>query len=175
MIMGSGQIGQFWHRELETQFKRFGDRVTFVWSDDLSFAEILRRTAILPPDAAIFYVTFGTDASGAAYADERVLAEIHASASAPLFNAHSPFLGHGVVGGRMFSMDDLARRTADVANRLLNGVPPESIRLPTQLQGQPTFDWRELQRWGIPESRLPSGSIVLYRGPGLWSEYKLPC
>ena len=43
MIMGSGQLGQSWHRELETQFKRFRDRVTFVWSDDLSLAEILRR------------------------------------------------------------------------------------------------------------------------------------
>ena len=172
MIMGSGQLGQSWHRELETQFKRFGDRVTFVWSDDLSFAEILRRTASLPPDAAIFYFTFGTDASGAAYADDRVLADIHASASAPLFGVHSPYLGHGVVGGRMLSIDDLARRTADVANRLLNGAPPESIRLPPQVRGQPIFDWRELQRWGIPESRLPPGSVVLYRGPSLWSEYR---
>ena len=172
MIMGSGQLGQSWHRELETQFKRFRDRVTFVWSDDLSFAEILRRTASLPPDAAIFYFTFGTDASGAAYADERVLADIHASASAPLFGVQSPYLGHGVVGGRMLSIDDLARSTADVATRLLNGAPPKSIRLPPQQRGQPIFDWRELQRWGIPESRLPPGSVVLYRGPSLWSEYR---
>ena len=34
------------------------------------------------------------------------------------------------------------------------------------------FDWRELQRWGIPESRLPPGSVVQFRGPSLWDEYK---
>ena len=31
--------------------------------------------------------------------------------------------------------------------------------------GPPMFDWRELQRWGIPESRLPAGSVVRYRAP----------
>jgi C4-dicarboxylate-specific signal transduction histidine kinase len=35
------------------------------------------------------------------------------------------------------------------------------------------FDWRELQRWGIPEERLPAGSVVRYRAPSLWREYRL--
>ena len=172
MIMGSGQLGRYWHQELEAEFKRYAGRVTFLWSDDLSFTEILRRTASLPPDAAIFYLTFNTDASGAAYADERVLADIHAGASVPMFGVHSPLFGHGIVGGRMIAIDELAQRTADVATRLLNGAPPESMRPPPQLPGQPIFDWRELHRWGIPESRLPSDSVVLYRGPSLWSEYR---
>ena len=34
------------------------------------------------------------------------------------------------------------------------------------------FDWRELERWGIPESRLPAGSVVQFRRPSLWAEYK---
>ena len=58
--------------------------------------------------------------------------------------------------------------TADVAVRLLSGTPPGRIRVPPRLAGQPTFDWRELQRWGIPESRLPPGSVVRYRAPSLW-------
>jgi signal transduction histidine kinase len=35
------------------------------------------------------------------------------------------------------------------------------------------FDWRELRRWGIPESRLPPGSVVRFRRPSLWVEYRL--
>ena len=35
------------------------------------------------------------------------------------------------------------------------------------------FDWRELRRWGIPESRLPAGSVVRHRSPSLWQEHKL--
>ena len=93
MVMGSGQLGQFWRRELENEFRRFHDRLTFVWFDDLSLPEILRRCASLPDNSAIFYVTFGTDAAGAAYADERVFADLHATANAPLFAAQSVLPG----------------------------------------------------------------------------------
>jgi PAS domain S-box-containing protein len=41
-----------------------------------------------------------------------------------------------------------------------------------QVAGLPTFDWRELHRWGMDESRLPPGSRVLYRTPSLWDREK---
>ena len=144
--------------QLEKELGRFHDRLTFVWLDDLSFPEILRRSASLPDNSAIFYVTFGTDAAGAAYADERVFTDLHAAANAPLFGAHSVYLGAGIVGGSLLSIEDLGRRTADVAVRLLNGAAPKSINVPTALPRQHVFDWRALQWWGIPESRLPPGA-----------------
>ncbi len=172
MVAGSGQLSKFWRRQLDEEFKRFHDRLTFVWSEELSLAEIVRHCASLPRDSAIFYLTFGTDAQGGAYADERVLAELHATSTAPLFGMQSVYFGAGVVGGTMMSIDTLARNTADVAVRLLNGAPPRSVNVPPQRPGQPVFDWRELERWGIPESRLPPGSVVRYRAPSLWSAYK---
>lgn len=172
MVVGSGTLGQFWRRELEAAFTRFRDRVTFVWSDELSHEETLRRCAALPGNSAIVYLTFGTDAHGGAYADEQVLADLHAKANAPLFAAFTPLFGHGIVGGSMISIGDLAHNTADVASQILNGAPAGSFRVPAQSPGQPVFDWRELQRWGIPESRLPAGSTVQFRAPSLWDEYR---
>src|SRR5436190_3153328 len=37
---------------------------------------------------------------------------------------------------------------------------------------KPVFDWRELQRWGISESALPSGSEIYFRQPTLWAQYR---
>ena len=34
--------------------------------------------------------------------------------------------------------------------------------------GGSLYDWRELRRWGIAESRLPPGSVVLFRPPTVW-------
>ena len=172
MVMGSGPIAKLWRQELEKRFKDFHDRVTFVWSDDMSLAEILHRCASLPEHSAIFYFAFLADATGMAYSDERVLAELHATANAPLFAAHSVYLGAGVVGGTMMPIEDLARDTADAAVRILNGASPSSIRVPPRSPGQPIFDWRELQQWDIPESRLPPGSEVRYRAPGVWREHR---
>jgi signal transduction histidine kinase len=173
MIMGAGSIGRFWRRQFEIDFKRFHDRLTFVWTDDLSFPEILRRCATLPEHSAIFYLTFGTDAAGGAYADTRVLADLRAAANAPLFAGHNVYIDHGIVGGTLMSIDELGRNSVDVAIRLLKGESPGSIRVPPQQPGPPLFDWRELQRWSIDESRLPPNSVVRFRAPSLWHEYKL--
>jgi len=172
VVLGSGPIGRFWRPELENQFKKLHDRLTFVWSDDLSLSDLLRRCATLPPDSAIFYLTFGIDAQGRSYADERVFEALHATANAPTFGVQSVMLGHGIVGGTLMAIDDLGRSTAAVALRLLNGTPPGSITEPVQRPDQPIFDWRELERWGIRESRLPPGSVVRYRAPSLWQEHK---
>ena len=170
MIMGSGTLGRFWRRQLEEEFRRFRDRLTFVWSNDLSLAETLARCGSLPDDAAIVYLHFGSDAQGGAYADERVLKALQGKATAPLFAAHTALLGHGVVGGTLLNIDDLARSTADVASRLLNGAPP--VTVPPLLASQPIFDWRELDNWDISESRLPPNSEVRYRDPSLWRAYR---
>jgi signal transduction histidine kinase len=172
MVVGNGPIREFWRHRLEEQFRQFRGRVTFDWFDDLTFPAIVRRSSSLPGNSAIYFITLGTDASGAAYADERVLADLHASANAPLFAANDVFLGHGIVGGSLLANDELSRRTSDVAYRILTGTSPGDVRVPPQLPGQPVFDWRELERWNIPESRLPEGSLVKFRDPTLWHAYR---
>ncbi|MFL6549739.1 MAG: ATP-binding protein, partial [Povalibacter sp.] len=172
VIMGSGPIGKLWHRELENEFKRFSDRVAFVWSDDLTLAQLLQRAANLPDHSVIYYFSFSADSAGAAYADERVVADLHEVANAPLFAGHSVYLGRGIVGSARMSIDDLSPRAAHAAARILNGEPPINVRQPPQLPGRAVFDWRELQSWGIPESRLPQGSVVLFREASLWQKHK---
>ena len=33
-------------------------------------------------------------------------------------------------------------------------------------------DWRQLQRWGLSEARLPRGTELLFREPTLWQRYR---
>ena len=111
VVAGTGQIGRFWRRELEEPFSRFRDRLTFEWLDNLSFSEILRRCASLPDNSAIFYLTFGTDAAGAAYADERVLADLRAR---PM---HPSLRGRACTSAPESSVDRGCPSTTSVATR----------------------------------------------------------
>jgi len=172
VVVGSGQLARFWHQELSKEFEIFQGRLKFLWSDDMSLPDILDRSAKLPRDSAILYITLGNDAKGGAYADERVLTDINATAKSPVFSSQSVMLGYGVVGGTMMSIDDLSHSAAGTAAQLLDGASPRSIKVPPQPPGPRLFDWRELERWGIPESRLPAGSVVRYRAPSLWQEYR---
>jgi signal transduction histidine kinase len=172
MVLGSGPHDQLWREELTRAFQRFGGKVNFIWSDGLSLAEILRRVATLPANSAIYYLMFGADASGGGHSEERVLAAIHEAANAPLFGSQGAMLGHGIVGGRLLSIDELGRATADVALRIMKGESPRTIRTPLLKPGLPSFDWRELRRWGVSEDRLPSGSVVRFRESSIWDRFK---
>ena len=173
IVVGSGPSARFWRQELTTQFSRFRDRLTLTWSNELTLPEMVRRCANLPRNAAILFLSFGMDAQGRTYADERVFASLRDTANVPVFGVQSVMLGHGIVGGRLMAIDALGRTTADVAMRLLRGAPPSSISVPPQSPGRPTFDARELRRWSIAENRLTPDSVVLHRSPSLWQEHRL--
>ena len=172
VVIGASQFEQFWLKEVKRGLRRFEGRLTFVWTNELSFDEMLKGCASLPPQSAIFYGMLSLDAKGVRHVEEKTLGAFHAAANAPIFGLHSTQLGRGIVGGPLLSIEDLSRNTATVAARMLRGESPQSLTTPTQVAATPAFDWRELRRWGIGEDRLQPGSVVLFREPTAWQRYR---
>ncbi len=172
MVNGSGPLGRFWHEELERNFERYRGRLTFIWTDDLSYEQLLQGAATLPPDSAIFFISSGTFATGSWQSEERALADLSARANGPMFGAQSVWLGAGIAGGRLLYVEDLGAVAANVALRIMNGESPASIKTPPLVQGQAAFDARQLRRWNISESQLPAGSDVRFRPQSLWRDYR---
>lgn len=168
MVIGASKLEQFWLEEVKRLFHPFEQRVTFIWTNQLSMAELLARAGSLPPHSAIFYGILAMDATGAPQMEESALDALHAAANAPMFGLHSHQLGHGIVGGPLLSLDDLSRDTTAVALRLLAGEPPAQIQARTLVAGTATFDSRELRRWSIPQQRLPAGSVSEFREAPAW-------
>jgi PAS domain S-box-containing protein len=59
----------------------------------------------------------------------------------------------------------------EIALRIANGARAQDIPIESA-ERTPIFDWGQLRRWGLKESLLPPGSIVLNRQPTLWESYK---
>jgi C4-dicarboxylate-specific signal transduction histidine kinase len=55
--------------------------------------------------------------------------------------------------------------------RLFNGESASSIPVTAGEFVKPVFDWRELKRWNVPESSLPSGSEIRFREADAWEQY----
>jgi PAS domain S-box-containing protein len=174
VVVGTSHLAQAWLVEMKRTFQRFEGRVTFSWANELSFAEMVTRSASLPPHSAILFAILALDAKGVPQIEEQALAELHNAANAPIFGLRSTQLGLGIVGGPLLSIEDLSRNTAAVARRLLGGEAPQSIHAATQTLASPVFDWRELRRWSIDDANLPSGSTVLFREPTTWELYQRP-
>jgi signal transduction histidine kinase len=172
VVMGSAPLEKFWADRARKEWEGLRDRVEFVWLDDLTFQEIQGRTAALPPHSVILFALMKVDAAGVPYERNVALDRIRKSANAPIFGMFAPDVGNGTVGGRTIDVNALGLESAVVAARILRGESPGRIERVHVPPSPPTFDARELKRWGIPESRLPPGSVVLFRQPSLWSVYR---
>jgi signal transduction histidine kinase len=112
------------------------------------------------------------DAHGVPHEGERALGALHAVANAPIFGLFSFQLGHGIVGGRLLDVSEIANTTSRVALRILGGEEPGTIHTPPIQHAGPLYDWRELRRWKIHAESLPRESLVLYREPGAWEKHR---
>jgi signal transduction histidine kinase len=173
MILGGSAISSIWLSEAKKELEPFSRRVKFTWFHALSLAEMLERVGALPPGTAVLFVEYGDDAGMVNYAN-RSLESLRRASSAPLFGLFETQLGLGIVGGPLISEGDAGRRAGAIANRILSGEVPESIGATPLAAGSPVYDFRELERWSIRESLLPSDSTVLFRPPSLWKEYRGP-
>ena len=153
VVIGDAPIEKFWVNEFLHALRPFEGRVKSVFMNDLSFGEIQKRVAALPPASAIYFGDLVIDAQGVPYRQEEVLARLHAVANAPIFGRFDYQLGDGIVGGPLLSVRALSRKTAEVAAQILGGASPGDIKTPPQKLGEPEFDWRELRRWGIRAGR----------------------
>ena len=171
VIMGDSPIEKFWVNEFQLALRPFEGRVKPVFMNDLSFGEIQKRVAALPPASAIYFGDLVIDAQGVPYRQEEVLARLHAVANAPIFGRFEYQLGDGIVGGPLLSVRTLSRKTAEVAVQILEGASPGDIKTPPQRLGKPEFDWRELRRWGVQQADLPPDSMINFREPTPWERY----
>jgi signal transduction histidine kinase len=172
VVFGSTPIEQFWVAECRREFQQFAGRVSFTWLTDLTLAQVLARGATLPPRSFILFGMFIMDAAGVPFEQDEALQRLHAVANAPLFGYFGSQFGLGAIGGRLYQDAEVGVRGARAAIRILRGERPE--RIPPQIleAGAPVFDWRELRRWGISEARLPAGSVVRFREPTVWEQYR---
>jgi signal transduction histidine kinase len=172
VVVGTSPIEKFWKEAIGKELEPLAGRINVSWTDNLSFDALLKHASALPPGSAIFWELMIVDAAGVVHEGGTALSQLHAVANAPIFSYDESFFGSDIVGGPLLLVQDSSKQAAAVAVRILNGEKPNEIDSPPVQFASPMFDWRQMQRWGIDESRLPSGSRIYFRNPTLWSQYR---
>jgi signal transduction histidine kinase len=133
--------------------------------------EIRKRLAELPDDSVIIYSAVYSDGEGTFYPPATALALIAEKANRPIVVSAETFLASGGIGGFVLVPSLIGADAARLALRILDGEPPSSIP-PTMGGVKPIFNWEQMQRWKVSESRLPAGSEIRFREPGIWEKYR---
>ena len=144
----------------------------FSYLVDMEMSKLLQEVRNLPENSIVLYVSFFQDSVGNKFLNAtKALPIVAAAANAPVFGMSDTYLGHGIVGGDVMNFREQGRVTAQIVSEILDGKKAEDIPIKS-LPSMFMFDWSELKRWHVPESRLPYGSVVLFREPSLWERTK---
>ena len=171
LVTGASPSDQLVEAELRNVVSRFKDRVKIEFLTGLPTSAVLKRLGQLGDDAVVFTPGYYQDGEGRSYTPRESARIMASAATAPVFGPFNTFMGTGIVGGVMPSFRDMGLQAGVALGRLLKGEAVASLNLPEVMPGTLNVDWRQLSRWGIPASAVPSGAIVQFREPSLWERY----
>jgi PAS domain S-box-containing protein len=171
VVSGTSGVEKRWKEDATATFRPYEGRVRFSYLDNLKMSGLMTALEHLPPDSAVFWISFARDASGESFTSVEAMQMVAKIANAPIYSSSATSLGHGTVGGRLLDFKKAGDATAETALRVLKGesVPRINKVDTASFYG---FDWRQLNRWGLSEHLLPPGSLLAYREPTVWQQYK---
>src|SRR3954471_3155154 len=158
--------------DARAQLRPFESQLEVTYLSGLPTQALEARLRTLPTESMVLYVNVDRDGADQNFRPLDYLDRVSAVANAPVYSWVDSTIDHGVVGGSLKSQEAEFQAIGKTALRVLRGeaagtIPPSSPDLDV-LQA----DWRQLQRWGISESRLPAGTIVRFREPSVWNQYR---
>lgn len=158
---------------LRRTIEALGNGLQLIAFEGLPIVDLIEKVKTLPSDSIIFFSTFFVDGTGRSFVPRDVLKIISEAAKVPVFGLYESYLGYGIVGGNLISLQLQGKEAAELGLRVLDGKSPAAIPFDEGLDTcVSAYDWRQLQRWRISESSLPAGSVVRFREASLWDLYK---
>jgi PAS domain S-box-containing protein len=171
VISGATQQNRVVMEQAQADFRNYESRAEFSYLTGETIEEVKRQLAALDKGSIVIFSSFSTDRLGNNYTAPEVLSMLAPVSAAPIYGSTETLMGLGITGGKLLDFETTGQRIAEMGMRILAGERPERIPQETAPSVM-TVDWRELQRWGISEERLPPGSVVKFRQPSFWELYK---
>ena len=171
IVTGSGAVDLRWEAEARRDFASYPGGVTLTYLARQPMPELLKAVESLSSGTVILYGALLQDGAGQPYLPREALRLIAKASRVPIYGVTANLLGHGVVGGRFLDFASQGVVAAQLVRRILDGerLGPADIALANNPY---LFDWHQLRRWRIAESRLPAGSVVRFRQASVWDLYK---
>ena len=172
VVSGTSAYDRNWLRRAREALRAHESRLEVSYWAGQRLQQLIENLRKLPRDAIVLYLAVSGDGSGRTYSPADIARQIAAASAAPVYGVLETYLGQGIIGGSFPNFEAHGKLAGEVALRVLAGEKPENIAVQPSAQAVASVDWRELRRWGINESRLPPGSVVRFRSPSVWEQYR---
>lgn len=173
VIVGSSQYDRAMEHAAQPAIESFADRVEFVWLRGMPVDELVDTLNTLPARTVALYLVQTQDTTGNPHVPRALLERVTAEAKVPVYGLWDTLLEHGIVGGRLATVEEDGYQAAKLAVRIFRGETPAELSVIDRLVNPARFDGFELARWNIKESRLPAGSQIRHRQVSILDEYRI--
>lgn len=171
VVAGASKFDAYWTAEAKQVFRAYDGKREFIYLTELPMADLLIKVANLPDRSIVYYLNVMQDGSGKVVVPAEVLSRLAQVANAPIYGHVDTYVGRGVVGGRVVSLEAAGENAAALGLRILAGEKAEQIGVQQTSENTDLYDWHQLRRWGISEASLPPGSVVRFKEPTFWDLY----
>jgi len=172
VVSGAAASDRGYERQAMAEFRPFEGRVAFTYFSGLVMRDLEKRLRTLPLHSAVYYVVVRQDGAGQQFQAMASLSRVASAANAPTYSWADAAVDSGIVGGSRRDQLAETKAIAALALRVLRGERADDIPVSSPNTDVDQVDWRQLRRWGFDEARLPAGSRVLFRAPGVWDQYR---
>ncbi len=139
----------------------------------LTLEELIKKVKTGPVNSIVYYADFFQDSTGATLDTTKVMSSLSKASPFPIFvHGGHMYVGNGALGGKVNDGFYHGQEASQMVRDILSGVPVESIAVKKTSANVYMFDHRELIRWNIPLSALPSESIILNRQYSFYEQNK---
>ena len=172
LVAGNSEFDRRLVDQARAEFQAVPPRVPVEYLVGLPMAGLLDTLRQLPPETVVLYSTIFADGTGKPFVPHEAAEQIARTANAPVYAFLDQYLGRGIVGGHLYSLDAHGAAAARLALQILAGTPPSALPPIEPPASRDMFDARQLRRWDISERRLPADAIVWNRIISPWQRYR---
>ena len=171
VVTGNSPHESYWLKLIQTELLRHQDQVREIDLVELPASEMLERIVALPPHTIVLFELAPEESPQPAIGAGEVATWI--GQRLPTYST-VPWscMGHECIGGDDFDGFRQIDFVSKLVKRVLSGERPENIPVEHDTAHHFYVDWRQLQKWHIPESALPVRTEVIFREPNLWQRYR---
>lgn len=145
-------------------FREQIDSLEFSFWVNESRESLMQKASKLGKGDAVLFTSMQKFSDGEYFSYPEHLKQLSSVCNVPIFGMYGAVaVGNGLLGGRLNKPVDQGTDAGRLALQILNGTQPRDIPIIDKLQYEYRFDYRQMKRFGISDSRLPEGSIVEFR------------
>ncbi len=170
-LEGSSEQDRYANAEILANIRQAFPKLDIIEIQGLSWDETKDRVRSLPKRSIILIGSFLFDRTHRQLAVPQQTEDLSQIANVPVITDSDLAVGKGAIGGSVLSIRGAGMVVGERLAEILQGADPDRLPVRT-VKNSFIVDWRQLQKWGVSEGRLPAGATILYKPPTAWELYK---